>query len=108
MMVRSSNYSSVGNAHKPNSSNFTILTSSCYIFKYNIYEKLEIDGVGAGAGDAGDGVIFLFRESCYRALKTVSINKFMGLLYFFHVKWLIELQNNILYIEKSDFSISIS
>jgi hypothetical protein len=60
MMVRSSNYSSVGNAHKPNSSNFTILTSSCYIFKYNIYEKLEIVGVGAGAGAGGasDGVIF--------------------------------------------------
>jgi hypothetical protein len=49
MMERSSNYSSVGNAHNPNSSNFTILTSSCYIFKY-IYEKLEIDGAGAGAG----------------------------------------------------------
>jgi hypothetical protein len=88
MMVRSSNYSSVGNAHKPNSSNFTILTSSCYIFKYNIYEKLEIVGVGAGAGagGAGDGVIFLFRTSCYCALKTVSINKFMGLLYFFSCK----------------------
>jgi hypothetical protein len=84
MMERSSNYSSVGNAHKPNSSNFTILTSSCYIFKYNIYENLEIVGAGAGAG--GDGVIFLFRTSCYRALKTVSINKFMGLLYFFSCK----------------------
>jgi len=84
MMERSSNYSSVGNAHKPNSSNFKILTSSCYIFKYNIYEKLEIDGVGAG--DAGDGVIFLFRMSCCRALKTVSINKFMGLLNFFSCK----------------------
>lgn len=53
MMERSSNYSSVGNDHKPNSSNFTILTSSCYIFKY-INEKLKITGVGVGVGNGGD------------------------------------------------------